>query len=394
MNSIHFDSVGGASGDMILGALIDLGADVAAIQETTSTLCGVPVTIETGTVEEHGLHGTRARVIAEDPAGAHPHRGLGTIRKMIEAGTLSEAVKSSSIAVFQRLAEAEAHVHQTTVDKVGFHEVGAIDAIVDIVGSCTALEQLDVERVTLSPLPLGQGTTTCSHGVIPIPVPATLELLKGFAVVQTDEPHELVTPTGAALLSTLSDGASIPSAIETVRIGHGFGQRTLDKRPNLLRARLYRKIAAQEDAGACHVMECNIDDTVPELLGSLIQQLLDAGAYDAYTTPIQMKKQRPGTQLSILAPPAAKDVLIDLVFRETTTFGIREYETHRTMLTRRHVTVSTPYGDVRVKLGKWQGELITRSPEHDDCVRCATESNTPVRQVYEAAVRAASEINE
>lgn len=387
MNTIHFDSTGGASGDMILGALIDLGVDAGELADGVSGLVDSPIRIDPAPFEDHGLHGTQVTVHVDDPAGEHPHRGLDTIRTIIRAGDLSDAVQSRSIAVFERLAEAEAAVHNCAVEDVHFHEVGAMDAIVDIVASCLALEILDVSGISVSPLPLGQGTTRSAHGVIPIPAPATTRLLAGFPVTQTDEPFELVTPTGAALLTTLQTADRMPGTFEPVKAGHGFGHRKLERRPNLLRARLGRSTGSGEQTGdTCLVLECNLDDTVPELLGSVIQRLLDAGAHDAYTVPIQMKKQRPGTLLSVLAPPDKRDAIIDLVFRETTTFGVREHITQRTTLKRRFRTVSTPYGDVRVKLGEWKGAVITRSPEHDDCVRCAEEHSVSVREVYEAAL--------
>lgn len=373
---------------MILGSLIDLGVDAQKLTDGVSSLVDSPIRIDAAPFSDHGLHGTQVTVQVDDPAGGHPHRPLGTIREIIRASQLAESVQDKSIAVFERLAEAEATVHDCSIEEVHFHEVGAMDAIVDIVATCLALEMLDVTGLTFSPLPLGQGTTESAHGVIPIPAPATARLLSGFPVTQTDEPYELITPTGAALLTTLQTADCMPATFEPVRAGHGFGHRKLTKRPNLLRARYGRALdTSTATRDTCIVLECNLDDTVPELLGSLIQRLLNAGAHDAFTVPIQMKKQRPGTLLSVLAPPDDKDTLLDIIFRETTTFGIREYTTQRTMLKRRHHAVQTPFGEVRVKLGEWNGSVITRSPEHDDCVRCAEEHNVPVREVYETALR-------
>jgi uncharacterized protein (TIGR00299 family) protein len=377
---------------MILGSLIDLGVDAQKLTDGVSSLVDSPIRIDAVPFSDHGLHGTQVTVHVDDPAGHHPHRHLSAIRNIIQASQLSETVQARSIDVFQRLAEAEAAVHGCDIEKVHFHEVGAMDAIVDIVATCLALEILDVTALTFSPLPLGQGTTTSAHGVIPIPAPATTRLLTGFPVTQTDEPFELVTPTGAALLTTLQTTERMPATFELIAAGHGFGHRKLNKRPNLLRARYGRatvSTAAPDDT--CIVLECNLDDTIPELLGSLVQRLISAGAHDAFTIPIQMKKQRPGTLLSVLAPPGEKDALIEIMFQETTTFGIREYPTTRTMLKRRHCTVQTPYGEVRVKLGERNGSVITRSPEHDDCVQRAEASNVSVRTVYEAAFRFAAE---
>jgi uncharacterized protein (DUF111 family) len=262
---------------------------------------------------------------------------------------------------------------------------------------------LEVDAVTVGPLPAGCGSFKTAHGVMPNPAPATVELLKGHPIVQTEEPFELVTPTGAALLMTWKDSGfrglpRVPRG-QVSGVGdremaireqaHGFGHRTLNGRPNLLRAVLLETTdGSRQSTEDCLVLESNIDDTNPELIGALAQKLMDQGALDAFTTAIQMKKQRPGVLLTVLCRLADRDKLVDLIFTESTTFGIREYLTHRTVLDRRHMEVETPYGKVRVKIGSWKGRDITRSPEHDDCVRCAKAHNAPVRVVYEAACKA------
>jgi uncharacterized protein (DUF111 family) len=229
--------------------------------------------------------------------------------------------------------------------------------------------------------------------VLPVPVPATVELLKGHPTVQTQEPHELVTPTGAALLMEWKSAASPPSSVSTGPVGHGFGHRHLDSRPNLLRARLLETVEQDEATDDGLVLECQVDDTVPELLGALVERLLREGALDAFTTPVQMKKQRPGTLLTVLCRPGQKAALLDLIFRESTTFGVREYPTNRTVLERRHVEVETPYGAVRIKIGTWHGEDVTSAPEMDDCIKRAEEHGVAVRRVYEAALQATREIS-
>jgi uncharacterized protein (TIGR00299 family) protein len=268
-----------------------------------------------------------------------------------------------------------------------------VDAIVDIVGSCAALDMLGVGAVRVGPLPLGTGTLTCEHGILPVPAPATVEILGAHPVVQTDEPAELVTPTGAALLMTWKELAGSDTdaakAGTIQRVGYGLGHKALKTRPNCLRGMLVESRAgetAPEDA--CVVLECNLDDTVPELLGSLCQRLMEKGALDVFTTPVQMKKQRPGTLLTVLCLPSDREPFVEMIFAETTTFGIRHRSTQRTVLDRRHADVETPYGTVRVKIGSWQGKDITHAPEHEDCVRCAREHSVPVRTVYEAALRA------
>lgn len=382
---LQFDSIGGASGDMVLGALIDLGVDADTLRNQLRGLVGPDFELGVQPVVRGGLRGMRVSVVI--PHGAHhEHRGLSDIVRLTSASALPDAVKEDVKRVFTRLGEAEAHVHGVSVEQVHFHEVGAMDSIIDIAGSCLCRHLLGVDGVAVGPLPLGHGTIASSHGVLPLPAPATVELLKGFETILVDEPAETVTPTGASLLTSWKT-LSPPVAGTILAVGHGFGSRELRTRPNLLRAILLDR---QTPAGAdsCLVLECNLDDTSPELLGSLMQQLMAAGALDAFTTAVQMKKQRPGVLLTVLCEPASKAELLDLIFRESTTFGVREHEAARTILQRRHVEVATPYGTVRVKVGTWQGRDITHSPEHDDCARLAREKGVAVREVYEAAVRA------
>ncbi len=393
---LWFDSVGGASGDMILAALIDLGADAAALNAALESLGAAHIRIETHPHSDHGLHGLRVHVEAHEHAHGHdahahaPHRHLPEITRLIEAAALPDAAKRRAVAVFTRLAEAEARVHATTPDRIHFHEVGALDAIADIAGACLALDLLRIEAVGFAPLPMGHGTITCAHGVIPNPAPGTVELLKGLPVVTVDEPHELVTPTGAALLSTWRSLAAVPEGATMQATGHGFGTRALRGRPNLLRATLFETAAPAATADdACLVIETNLDDTTPELVGALLQRLMAGGAYDAFATGIQMKKQRPGVLLTVLCAPERRATLVDLIFRESTTFGVREHLTRRTMLDREIREVSTIHGPVRIKVGRWQGRAITASPEYDDCLRCADAAGVAVRTVYEAAVAAA-----
>lgn len=385
MRLLRIECIGGASGDMILGALVDLGINLAALRQTLAGLNIGPFELKAEKTLQDHLSGTRVTVTA--PEHGHAHRHLADIRRIIDTSNLPRPVKELSIATFSRLAEAEAKVHGTTPDKIHFHEVGAVDSIVDIVGSCLGYHLLELSGVSVGPFPAGHGTIECEHGIIPSPAPATVELLKGRRVVQTDEPHELVTPTGAALLTTWPVAASSLSGVRAEAVGYGFGHRKLDRLPNVLRATLLVEDADATDR--CTVLECNVDDTSPELLGALIQKLIEAGALDAFVTSVQMKKQRPGSLLTVLCTPVLRDSLLDLVFRETTTFGIREYEASRTRLDRRHIEVETPYGSVRVKVGTWRGEDITRAPEMDDCIARAREKNVPVRAVYEAAFAAA-----
>ncbi len=386
MKSLHFDSIGGASGDMILATLIDLGAPWDELQRQLAALAIGPFDIQAAPFKDHELRGLQVEVRIEH--AQHHHRCLPEIKALIDHSTLSARVKAASSRVFQRLANAEAQVHGTTPDQVHFHEVGAVDSVVDIVGACLALELLAIDAVSVGPLPLGHGTVKSAHGILPVPAPATVELLKGMQVMPADEPFELVTPTGAALLGDWSMNSSQPAGGRLRRAGHGFGHHRLSSRPNLLRALLLES-TPEPETDQCLALECNLDDTIPELLGSLITSLLAAGALDAFLTPVLMKKQRPGTLLTVLCRPQLRANLLDIIFRESTTFGIREYPVQRTILQRREEDIATPFGKVRIKTGEWQGQVVTRAPEHDDCVRLARQAGVPVRTVYEAALGAA-----
>ena len=393
MKILRFDSVGGASGDMILAAMADLGADVALLRSHLASLGAGACKIEVVPVADRGLNGVRVSVQVPDDA-SHHHRRLKDILALVKASSLPEPVKELSADVFTRLAAAEGRVHRISPEEVHFHEVGAVDSMVDVVGACLFLHSLGVDSVDVGPLPLGSGTVQCEHGILPVPAPATVELLAGHDVVRTTEPFELVTPTGAAILTTWKEKKPLEPAAGSacariIRAGCGFGHRKLSGRPNMLRAILLETCGGEAASGdSCLVLECNLDDTVPELLGSLAQKLMDQGALDAFTTSVQMKKQRPGTLLTVLCRAGDRDRFLDLVFRESTTFGIREYFTSRTVLERRHEQVETAYGAIRIKIGRWKGEDITRAPEYEDCVRCAREHNVSVRVVYEAATQA------
>ena len=404
MRAIFFNSVGGASGDMILGALIGLGVDPEELSRELASL--VPEELFAITAEpflDYGLQGLQARVdihehrdhghdhahgpdVAPHHHHRHAHRGLTEITAMIEGSSLPGKVKEMSLQVFRRLAEAEAKVHGTTPELIHFHEVGAVDSIIDIVGCCYGLHQLGVTAVGCGPLPLGCGTTTCMHGVIPVPVPATLELIRGMKVVHTGEPFELVTPTGAALLSTWC--GEFPSGGRVVNASYSFGQRRLTARPNVIRAELYEWIPAAEETDCCTVLECNIDDCSPEIMAAAFDRLLEAGALDVFTQPVQMKKQRQGLLLTVICDDDRAAALETLIFRETTTFGIRRRHSERVKLDRRLVEVATAYGSIRIKVGKRGGEDITFSPEYEDCAAAAVKASVAVREVFRAAMAA------
>lgn len=388
---------------MILAALIHLGVDAAALAAELKAFAPEPFELRVESALSAHLSGTRVRVLtdAEHHHDHHhhhhhghdhhhaPHRGLKEIGAMIDRSELPEEVKARAHRVFRRLGEAEARIHGTTIDAIHFHEVGAMDSIVDIVGACLALHKLGVDAIAVGPLPQGHGTIECAHGTFPNPAPATVELLRGHAVVSVDEPFELVTPTAAALLAEWKTCDRAPSGAVVKAIGYGIGHRELKSRPNLLRAILL-EVQASANEVECLVLETNLDDVSPELIGVLSGRLLAAGALDVFAVAAQMKKQRPGVLLTTLARPSDRDALLDLIFRESTTFGVREYTARRTILARRFDTVTTPYGEVRIKVGEWKGADVVRAPEMEDCVLRAQERGVSVRAVYEAAQRAAS----
>ena len=391
MKALRFDSVGGASGDMILGALCDLGVQPAWLQTRLDALIPGEVMVTADKDEDRGIRGTRVTVKVLKAPHGHAHRTLRDIAHIVESGGLSGPVRELAMSVFTRLAEAEAKVHGVTAQEVHFHEVGAADAVADIVGAALAVDHLGISAVRIGPLPVGTGTTEAAHGVLPEPVPAVAELLKGYSVVATKEPFELVTPTGAAMLTGLVAklgglGDTVPAVVE--QTGYGLGHRKLVGRANALRAMLLDvQDGSPETPSRCLKLECNLDDLSPELIGSLFPGLLDAGALDVFTVGIQMKKQRPGVLLTVLCRFEDRERMLDTLFKGSTTFGVRETAVERTVLDRRMETVSTAYGPIRVKCGLWQGDVVTRAPEYEDCVEAAKRHGVAVRRVYESAIQ-------
>lgn len=292
------------------------------------------------------------------------------------------------MAAFTRLAEAEAKVHNSTIDEVHFHEVGALDAIADITGCAAAMEQLNIGSVSFGPLPVGCGTVKTAHGLLPVPVPATVEMLQGRTLVQTDEPFELITPTGATLLTTWAVDATANRG-KLLRSATACGHRKLNNRPNILRAMLYSKEDGATHSDYCCVLETQIDDQTGEGIGAAAAKLISSGALDVFTTPIYMKKQRPGVLLTVICKPEDSRAMQGCIFRETTTFGIRESLTSRTTLQREIKEFDTAAGRINVKTGILNGETITVSPEYDDCLRCAEASGMSLRQVQQMALAAA-----
>ena len=394
---LQLESVGGASGDMLLGALVGLGVSVMKLNETIKGLQLDPFEIVVKDVVVQGMSGVQTRVMLEEKSVDHHHHGhnhshdhehgrhLSTILKLIEQSKLPDSVKIEASAVFKRIGEAEAAIHGIDIEQIHFHEVGAMDSIIDIVGCCLAKHELHLDKVVIRSLPAGHGTIKCAHGVYPNPAPATVRILEGFPVEVVDEPFELVTPTGAALVSEWRSGEIPPLGASAIKSVYSFGHRTLTNRPNLLRATLF-EMSEDETATACEVLECNLDDMTPELVGVLTQRLFDAGALDVTTQAIMMKKQRPGVLLQLLCKKSDRESLLDLIFSESSTFGVRFYPVERAVLSRSFDSVDTKYGVVQMKVGYRNQRCMSASPEIDDCISLADQSDVSVEKVYRAAL--------
>ena len=396
---LQLESVGGASGDMLLGALVGLGVSLEKLNEKIKGLQVDPFEIVVKDVVVQGMSGVQTRVMLEEKSVDHHHHGhnhshdhehgrhLSTILKLIEQSKLPDSVKLETSAVFKRIGEAEAVIHGIDIEQIHFHEVGAMDSIIDIVGCCLAKHELHLDKVVIRSLPAGHGTIECAHGVYPNPAPATMRILEGFPVEVVDEPFELVTPTGAALVSEWRTGDVPPLGSSAIKSVYSFGHRTLANRPNLLRATLF-EVSEKQPAAMCEVLECNLDDMTPELVGVLTQRLFDAGALDVTTQAIMMKKQRPGVLLQLVCETFDRESLLDIIFRESSTFGVRFYPVERAVLSRSFDSVDTKYGLVKMKVGYRNQRCMSASPEIDDCISLADRSDVSVEKVYRAALAA------
>lgn len=386
MRVAHFDCFSGISGDMVLGAVLDAGVPADAIRATLASL-GLPITLETERVKRCGFAATKATITAPDQ---EDYRFLPDIEAILARGTLTRKQRELATTIFRKLATAEAAVHGMPIERVHFHEVGALDSIADIVGSAVGLDLLGVEKFTSSPVPTGTGTVKAAHGVMPVPTPGTLELLKGVPLAPSRLEFELTTPTGAAILTTVVQEYTASPVLTVERIGHGAGTKDFIDRPNILRLLvgdahpLQRVGFGETDTVA--VLETNLDDVPAEIIGYCCERLLSVGALDVFAVPIQMKKHRPGVLLTVICEPAKVGELETIIFRETATFGIRRTTAERTKLCRESVSVETPWGPVKAKRGWRAGGTEVVTPEYEDCARIAREQNVPLREVY-AAVR-------
>ena len=412
---------------MVLGALIDAGVPLADVRRALGSLAIAPDAVWTEPVSRAGIRATKFCVRGEDPvavhahphahehahahdhdqghghhhhdhaheshthhhadADHHPHRTLSEIRGLIDGSALSAGGKRRANELFQQLGMAEAAIHGTTLENVHLHEVGALDSIIDIVGAVYAIESLGVDRVVSSPLNVGSGSIRSAHGLYPVPAPATLRLLKGSPIYSGPQQAEMVTPTGALLVSSYAHEFGTIPAMKVSAVGYGAGSRDFPDTPNVLRV-LVGEADATAPSTSVVVIEADIDDMNPQIFGVVMDALLAQGALDVYYTPIQMKKNRPGVLLTAIAPPEARARLTSTIFRETTTIGVRYREMARECLDREEVTVQTPLGAVRVKVARRNGEILNASPEFEDCARIARDRNIPVKEVQALAVKA------
>ena len=420
MRVLFLDCISGISGDMTVGALCDLGVKPSTFERELSHLDlgdfhmhferqqrqaieGVKFSIHEGATHRHDQNAPCA-CGGHGHAHSHPHehehtheaehvhgRSHAQIRALIETSDLSPFVKTHALAIFHRVAVAEGKIHGQPPQEVAFHEVGALDSIADILCACVGIEQLGIDEVRVSPLFDGRGWVPCAHGQFPVPCPATLEILAGIPLGQIDEPFEFITPTGAAIVAEFGRSFGVMPTLRVEKVGYGIGTRHLPSRPNVLRAILGEASAPSASPYLTDTVvrvETNLDDLSPEITGAVLNRLMDAGALDATLSPIQMKKNRPGVQLTVLCEEAALGIIADLIFAETTAFGIRMDRVERWKLERRFQTFSTPHGKITVKLGLRGEEILQTAPEFESCRAASERTGQPLRAVYDAALRA------
>ncbi len=386
MSYIYFDCYSGVAGDMLLASLLDLGVDRDLWLSSLKGLAVEGYDVSFDRTERHGIYAQQVIVeVTED----QPHRHLKDIKKIINDSQIPREVKNNALRIFTFLAEAEAQVHGSTIDKVHFHEVGAVDAIVDIVGVCLALDRLGITKVYSSPIGLGRGISKCDHGPMPLPPPATLELLSGCLIHFHEIDTELATPTGAAIIRALASFDSIPDNFTMLKTGYGAGAKILTELPNVVRALLLETPKNLETDRAV-ILETNIDDMNPEIYPHVIKKLIEQGAMDVFLAPIIMKKGRPGVMLSVLCPPDLEKAMIDAVYDETSTLGIRLSRVERLKLPRKVIKVKTPWGVLKGKEARWKGN-IRRTPEFEECRRISEAEGIPLQEVYKAFYAALSD---
>ena len=391
---IYFDCFSGISGDMILGSLVDLGVDIKLIRKELKKINLKGYKLTSHQVKRNGIMGTKVNVVI-DPSiqKRNQARSFTDIKKLIVKSSLSENVKTDSIEIFRRIGTVEAKIHGTSLDKIHFHEIGAIDSIIDIVGGAICMSLLNIDLVFSSALNTGEGLINCEHGTIPIPAPATLKLLEGIPCYSSGTKNELTTPTGAAFIGYYgSKFGSLPK-MNIMKSGYGAGSHEIKEIPNLLRVVL-GEVLIPSKIITMKVIETNIDDMNPEFYDHIMSQLLIAGAADVFLTAVHMKKNRPGTLLTTVVSNDKFHSIVQIILEETSTFGIRHYDVVRTELKRENKLIKTPFGKVRIKIGTFAGSRLTVSPEYEDCKKLALKKGIPVKRVYEETLLIAKQMEE
>nr|HID60157.1 nickel pincer cofactor biosynthesis protein LarC [Desulfobacterales bacterium] len=383
----YFDCFSGISGDMILGALVDLGVPASYLSEQISRLPLEGFSIKVTRESRMGIHGSRVRVLVDDDPHARDYRA---IRSLLEASSLPESVKGSGLKIFERLAEVESRIHNCPKECVHFHELGGVDTIVDVLGAILALEWLGIKKVYASKIPLGNGFVACHHGRLPVPAPATLALLRGVPVYGSDIQQEIVTPTGAAIITTLAEGFGTMPEMRVENVGYGAGSKVFTELPNLLRVVL-GKVETRLESDSVVIIETNIDDLNPEIYGFVMDRLFEEGALDVALLPIFMKKNRPGTMIRAICTESNSKNVIRRILSETTATGVRYYHADRIKLLREVKDVITPYGKIRVKCITDISGDVHFVPEYEDCKRIALSKKVPLKRVYEAVIKAGKE---
>jgi uncharacterized protein (TIGR00299 family) protein len=388
--TLYFDCFSGASGDMILGALIDIGLPLDGLRGALGSLAIEYGEVTAERVTRAGVTATKFRLIEREaegsPGGAHKHHHLKHIIAAIKRSSLSESGQGRAVSLFERLAEAEAAIHGTPIERVHLHEVGALDSIIDIVGAVYGFEWFGITDIVASPLNVGGGTVRCAHGVFPVPAPATARLLAGTPIYGSGT-MELVTPTGALLITGYARAFGPLPTMRIDRVGYGAGDRDPKETPNVLRV-MHGERAAQTADDTVVQIECEIDDMNPQLFGPLMDRLGEAGALDVFYAAVQMKKNRPGTLVTVVAPPEKREAITGVIFTHTTTIGVRYQDMRRDTLDRKIVSVDTPLGPLRIKVAGRDGRVLNAAAEFDDCARVAAERGLPIKEVQAIAMRA------
>ena len=386
MKIAYFDCFCGISGDMVLGALLDIGVKLDYIKGELKKLNLNNYEIKAYKTRKSNITGTKVDVLLNQDDKVH--RNLKDIEEIINSSSLGDKIKDKGLQIFRRMAEAEAKIHNINVDKVHFHEIGAIDSIVDVIGSLVGIHSLDLDKICSSPLNVGRGMVTTEHGELPVPAPATLELLKGIPIYTASIEHELTTPTGAAIISSLAQDFGDLSSIEVEKIGYGAGFADFDHTPNLLRLIVGKSFLKWAEDNI-DVLEANIDDMNPEFYDYILERFFEQGALDVFFTPIIMKKNRPGIKITVLLEEKDLSDIQKVFFYETSTFGLRSFKVKRNKLIRDIIKIQTELGEIRIKVGKEDNNVINISPEYEDCKKIARDKEIPLKDVFQKAINLA-----